>query len=253
MGIDCRWPEVDGTYDGWSVVERSRLSVYFAVFSVAVMEKCCDACRYGNTISGRFFWRQRVPEFKGIDCRWPEVDGTYDGWSVVERSRLSVYFAVFSVAVMEKCCDACRDGEYYFRSGFSVSKGAGVWEASIAVDRKSMGHTVADRSSNEADFLCILLYLAWRLWKSVVTLAVTGNTISGRVFRRQRVPEFMGIDCRWPEVDGTYDGWSVVERSRLSVYFAVFSVAVMEKCCDACRDGEYYFRSGFLASEGAGV
>jgi hypothetical protein len=45
-----------------------------------------------------------------------------------------------------------------------------------------MGHKVADRSSNEADFLCILLYLAWRLWKSVVTLAVTGNTISGRFF-----------------------------------------------------------------------
>jgi hypothetical protein len=33
-------------------------------------------------------------------------------------------------------------------------------------------------------------YLAWRLWKSVVTLAVTGNTISGRVFRRQKVPVF---------------------------------------------------------------
>jgi hypothetical protein len=30
-----------------------------------------------------------------------------------------------------------------------------VSEASIAVDRKSMGHTVDDRSSNEADFLCI--------------------------------------------------------------------------------------------------
>jgi hypothetical protein len=60
-----------------------------------------------------------------------------------------------------------------------------------------MGHKVADRSSNEADFLCILLYLAWRLWKSVVTLAVTGNTISGRFFRFQRVPEFHeGIDCR---------------------------------------------------------
>jgi hypothetical protein len=55
-----------------------------------------------------------------------------------------------------------------------------------------MGHTVADRSSNEADFLCILLYLAWRLWKRVVTLAVTGNTISGRFFRFQRVPEFHG-------------------------------------------------------------
>jgi hypothetical protein len=53
-----------------------------------------------------------------------------------------------------------------------------------------MGHKVADRSSNEADFLCILLYLAWWLWKSVVTVAVTGNTISGQVFRRLRVPEF---------------------------------------------------------------
>jgi hypothetical protein len=45
-----------------------------------------------------------------------------------------------------------------------------------------MGQTVADRSLNESDFLCIFLYLAWRLWKSVVTLVVTGNTISGRVF-----------------------------------------------------------------------
>jgi hypothetical protein len=35
-----------------------------------------------------------------------------------------------------------------------------VSEASIAVDRKSMGHTVADRSSNEADFLRI--FCIWR-------------------------------------------------------------------------------------------
>jgi hypothetical protein len=55
-----------------------------------------------------------------------------------------------------------------------------------------MGQTVADRSSNEADFQCILLYLAWRLWKSVVTLAVKGSTISGRVFWRHRVPQFKG-------------------------------------------------------------
>jgi hypothetical protein len=40
---------------------------------------------------------------------------------------------------------AC-DGEYYLRSSFSASEGAGVSAASIAVDRKSMGHTVADRS-----------------------------------------------------------------------------------------------------------
>jgi hypothetical protein len=46
-------------------------------------------------------------------------------------------------------------GEYYLRSVFSASEGAGVSEASNIVDRKSMGHKVADRSSNEADFLCI--------------------------------------------------------------------------------------------------
>jgi hypothetical protein len=34
------------------------------------------------------------------------------------------------------------------------------------------------------------VYLAWRLWKSVVTLAVRGNSISGGVVRRQRVPVF---------------------------------------------------------------
>jgi hypothetical protein len=58
-----------------------------------------------------------------------------------------------------------------------------------------MGQTVADRSSNEADFQCILLYLAWRLWKSVVTLAVTGNTIYGRFFFRG-CRSLRGIDCR---------------------------------------------------------
>jgi hypothetical protein len=34
------------------------------------------------------------------------------------------------------------------------------------------------------------LYLAWRLWRSVVTLAVTRNTISNRLLRRQRMPMF---------------------------------------------------------------
>jgi hypothetical protein len=109
--------------------------------------------------------------------------------------------------------------------------------ASTAVDRKSMGHTMADRSSNEADFLCILLYLSWRLWKSVVTLAVTGNTISGRFFLFQRVPEFYrhrllltGSRC--------YIQWLIDRRTKPTFcVFPVFSVAVMERGCDACRDG----------------
>jgi hypothetical protein len=37
---------------------------------------------------------------------------------------------------------------------------------------------------------CILVYLAWRLWQSVLRLLVRGNSISRRVVRRQRVPVF---------------------------------------------------------------
>jgi hypothetical protein len=36
----------------------------------------------------------------------------------------------------------------------------------------------------------IFVYLAWRVRKSVMTLEVTGNTISCRVVRRQRAPVF---------------------------------------------------------------
>jgi hypothetical protein len=66
----------------------------------------------------------------------------------------SVYLPVFRVAVLEKCCDACGDGEYYFRSGSPASEGARASEASNAVDLKSIGHTVADRSWKDADILC---------------------------------------------------------------------------------------------------
>jgi hypothetical protein len=38
---------------------------------------------------------------------------------------------------------------------FERQKGAYVYEASTAVDRKSMGHTVAERSWKDADFVCI--------------------------------------------------------------------------------------------------
>jgi hypothetical protein len=45
---------------------------------------------------------------------------------------------------MEKCCHACGDGEYYFRSGFSALQSDGVSEASSAVNRRSEGHTVGE-------------------------------------------------------------------------------------------------------------
>jgi hypothetical protein len=64
-------------------------------------------------------------------------------------------FPVFSVAVMEKGCDACDDREYYLRSCCSASKKALSSEASNTVDRKSMGHPVAERSWKDADYLRI--------------------------------------------------------------------------------------------------
>jgi hypothetical protein len=112
-------------------------------------------------------------------------------WLIVRRTKPTFcVFPLFSVAVMERGCDACFHGDCCFWSGFSAPEAASVSVASTVVDRKSMGHTVADRSSNEADFVCILLCLAWRLWRSVVKLAVKRDTICGRVFRRQGVPEF---------------------------------------------------------------
>jgi hypothetical protein len=157
----------------------------------------------GNANSGRVYRRIWVPEFERH--RLPLTGSRYDiRWLIGRRSKPTFFvFSVLNVAVMEKCCDACGYGEYHFRSRSPASGSAGVREASATVDRKSMGQTVADRSSNEADFQCILLYLAWRLWKSVVTLMVSGNTISGRFFRPQRLTEF-----HWHRLPLTGSRWA---------------------------------------------
>jgi hypothetical protein len=59
----------------------------FLVFNVAVMEKCCEACGDGNTISGSLAGCQRVSVFEGHrlpstgsrwDIRW--VSGSGKPW-----------------------------------------------------------------------------------------------------------------------------------------------------------------------------
>jgi hypothetical protein len=68
-------------------------------------------------------------------------------WLIGRRTKPTFcVFPVFSMAVMEKCFDACGDVDYSFRSGYLVSEGAGVSEASISVDRKFVVHAVADGS-----------------------------------------------------------------------------------------------------------
>jgi hypothetical protein len=107
--------------------------------------------------------------------------------------------------------------------------------------------------SGKTPTFCVFLYLAWRLWKSVLTLAVTRTTISGRVFRRSRMSVSQRHRRLLTEIDEIY-GWQVAVQRRLTLcVFPVFSVAVMEKCCDACGDGEYYFRSSLFDVTGMSV
>jgi hypothetical protein len=50
----------------------------------------------------------------------------------------------------------------------------------------------------------IFVYFAWRLWQSVLWLAVGGNSISGRVVRRQKEPVFEGH-----RLPSTASGWDI--------------------------------------------
>jgi hypothetical protein len=86
-----------------------------------------------------------------------------------------------------------------------------------------------------------------------VTLAVTENTICGRRFRRFGVTVCQRH--RLPLTGSRPDLRLVIYSIKSPTFcaFPVFSVAVMEKCCDACGEGEYYFRSGFSTLEGDGV
>jgi hypothetical protein len=96
----------------------------------------------GNTISD-----QRFRRFGVTVCqrhRLPLTGSRPDLRWVIYSIKTPTFcvFPVFSVVVMEKCCDACGDGEYYFRSGFSTILGDGVSEASTAVYGKSTSYTV---------------------------------------------------------------------------------------------------------------
>jgi hypothetical protein len=86
-----------------------------------------------------------------------------------------------------------------------------------------------------------------------VTLAVKGHRFSGRDLRRRSIPAFQGH--RLPLTASRWDIRLLIGRRTKPTFsvFPVFSVAVTEKCCDACGDGEYYFLSGFPAGKGAGV
>jgi nitrate reductase NapE component len=136
-------------------VERRRLCVYFLYLALRLWKSVVTLAVTGNTSSGRVVRRQRM--LVSREHRLPLTGSRWDIRWLSGRGKTPTFcvFPVFSVAVMEKCCDACGDGEYYFRSSCLASEDADVSDASIVVDRKSMGHTVAERSWKDADFVCI--------------------------------------------------------------------------------------------------
>jgi hypothetical protein len=80
-----------------------------------------------------------------------------------------------------------------------------------------------------------------------VTLAVTGNAISGDAVRRQRM--WVSPKHRLSLTGSRWDIRWLSGRGKTPTLCVspIFRVVVMEKCCDACGDGEYYFLSGCLA------
>jgi hypothetical protein len=82
------------------------------------------------------------------------------------------------------------------------------------------------------------LHLACRLWNRVISLALTGITISSRVFRRDKVTEFQRHRLLLTGNRRDIGFVSYSGKTPTFCVFPVFSVAVMAKCCDACGVGE---------------
>jgi hypothetical protein len=86
-----------------------------------------------------------------------------------------------------------------------------------------------------------------------VTLPVTGNTISGPVFRRRRMPVF-----EWLRLPLTGNRWDIRwlsgrGKTPTMCVFPLFSIAVKERCVEASGYWEYHFLWVCWASEGACV
>jgi hypothetical protein len=139
----------------------------------------------GNSISGRVVRRQRVRVFEGH--RWPSTGSRwYTRWvSCRGNSPIFVYLAwrlrksVLRLAV----------------SGNSSSGRVVRRRRDPVFDEHRLPSTASRRDKrwvNGRGRTPIFVYLAWRLWQSLLRLAVGWNSNSGRVLRHQRVPEFEG-------------------------------------------------------------
>jgi hypothetical protein len=99
--------------------------------------------------------------------------------------------------------------------------------------------------------LCVYFLYLHGGYGKVLTLSVTRKATSSLVVRGRR--SLLSQVHRLPLTGSRWDIRWLSGRGRTPTLclFRVFSVAVMEKCCDARGDGEYYLLSGCLASYNA--
>jgi hypothetical protein len=186
---------------------------YFVYLAWRLWKSVLRLAVRGNSISGRVVRRETVPVFD--KHRLPSTGSRWDiRWvSGGGKSRYFVYLA-------------CRLWKSVLRlavRGNSIS-GRVVRRQRVPVfDRHrwpSTGSRWDIRWVSGGGKTRYFVYLAWRLWKSVLRLAVRGNSISGRVVRRQRVPVF--DKHRLPSTGSRWDiRWvSGGGKTRFIVYLA---------------------------------
>jgi hypothetical protein len=200
-----------------------------------------------RTISDRVFRRNRVSDFPGH--RLPLTGSRWDIRLRIDRRTKPTLcvLPVRCVAAMEKSCDPCGDGEYFLRTSLRRQR---VYVSQrhrppLTGSRWDIRRLIGRRTKPT---LCVFPVFRVVVMESVVTLATTVRTPSGPVFRRNSVSDFPVH--RQPLTGSRWDIRRLIGRRTQPTVcdFSVLSVAAMEKCCDACDDGENYLRSGFSAS-----
>jgi hypothetical protein len=137
----------------------------------------------GNSISGRFVRRQRVPVFE--KHRLPSTASRRNIRQVGCRG-ITCFFVYLAWRLWQSVLRLAVGGN-------SISRRV-VQRQRVPVFEKHRLPSTGSRWDKRQVSCCEetpnIVYLAWRLWQSVLRLAVRGNSISGRVVRRQRVPVF---------------------------------------------------------------
>jgi hypothetical protein len=139
----------------------------------------------GKSISGRVDQRQRVPVFE--EHRLPSNASRRDIRQVSCRG-ITCIFVYLAWRLWQSVLRLLVRGN-------SISRRVVRRQRVPVFEKHRLPSTAIRRDIRQVS--CrgktpIFVYLAWRFWQSVLRLAVRGNSISGRVVRRQRVPVFEG-------------------------------------------------------------